>query len=151
VPGGRPSKLTAETTERFCHAVRAGNTREAAAHYAGITSGLARQWCIKGRQATSGKFFTFLTAVKRAESDAEIRNVALIQKAAQEGNWTAAAWWLERRRPKRWGRKDWHRHEHSGGPLLLVSEVVVVHAEEEANAGANGEATACQTAARRPG
>ncbi len=32
--------------------------------------------------------------------------MALIGKAAGEGNWQAAAWRLERRFPERWGRKD---------------------------------------------
>ena len=32
--------------------------------------------------------------------------MALIAKAAGEGNWQAAAWWLERRFPERWGRRE---------------------------------------------
>ncbi len=31
--------------------------------------------------------------------------LAKIQKAAADGNWQAAAWWLERRYPADWGRR----------------------------------------------
>ena len=44
--------------------------------------------------------------MKKAEKEAIARNVALIQRAAQEGNWQAAAWWLERKYFEDWGRKD---------------------------------------------
>lgn len=44
---------------------------------------------------------SFATALAAAESDAEARNVAFVQKAASE-NTAAAQWWLERRFPARW-------------------------------------------------
>jgi hypothetical protein len=32
--------------------------------------------------------------------------VAIIQKAANEGTWQAAAWFLERTNPRKWGRHE---------------------------------------------
>jgi len=32
--------------------------------------------------------------------------LARVEKAAEEGQWQAAAWTLESRRPERWARKD---------------------------------------------
>ena len=43
--------------------------------------------------------------IQRAESRAIARNVAIIQQAALK-NWTAAAWFLERKNFREWGRKD---------------------------------------------
>jgi hypothetical protein len=49
---------------------------------------------------------TFSNAVTRAEAEAEVACTGTIKKAAQDGDWHAAAWWLERRRAEDWGRKD---------------------------------------------
>jgi hypothetical protein len=51
------------------------------------------------------KYREFRDAVESARSAAEIRNVALIQKAANDGTWQAAAWYLERTAWQRWGRR----------------------------------------------
>ena len=59
--------------------------------------------------------------INNARAEAETRNVFLIQKAAKDGTWQAAAWWLERTSPKRWGR--FVRTEISGpdeGPVHVV-------------------------------
>ena len=34
-----------------------------------------------------------------------LRNVTIIQQAAGNGQWQAAAWWLERSMPNQYGRK----------------------------------------------
>jgi hypothetical protein len=49
---------------------------------------------------------TFRDAVEKAEADAEVRYSAQVAKAATDGTWQAAAWWLERRRHTDYGRKD---------------------------------------------
>ena len=42
---------------------------------------------------------------------------------ASETTWQAAAWWLERRFPDRWGRKQ--RHEISGGDKPIEIEATI--------------------------
>ena len=67
-------------------------------------------------------FLRLLRAVERGEADAHARNLGLIQKAAQDGTWQAAAWFLERRYPELYGRTV--RTEVSGpqgGPVKLES------------------------------
>jgi uncharacterized protein (DUF2384 family) len=44
--------------------------------------------------------------IELAESKAIALRVAQISKAANDGNWTAAAWYLERRHKKLFGRND---------------------------------------------
>lgn len=95
---GRPSKRTPECERRILDALRAGNTRKAACAYAGIDLHTLARW--------SAAHATFATAIEKAEADAETRMVAQIAKAASGGTWTAAAWWLERRRSEEYGRRD---------------------------------------------
>lgn len=106
---GRPSKFTPEVRNRILSAIRNGNTYEASAQYGGISYSLLREWIVQGEQDQAGEFLEFVEALKKAEAEAEVESVALIRRSAQEGQWQAAAWFLERRKPSEWGRKD--RHE----------------------------------------
>lgn len=44
--------------------------------------------------------------IYKARADAVVRAVAQIQKAANQGDWKAAAWWLERAMPGKYGTKS---------------------------------------------
>jgi hypothetical protein len=44
-----------------------------------------------------------LDAIKKASAEAEAKDLARIAAAADAGQWTAAAWRLERKYPQRWG------------------------------------------------
>jgi transposase len=67
----------------------------------------------KGREGKNGKYVEFFNAIKEAEAVAENSYLEKIQKAA-EGDpekdikpvWQAAAWYLERKHPDRWGRRE---------------------------------------------
>ena len=102
----RPSKLTAEVQQRIVDAIAAGNYMETAAHYAGIHKDTLYEWLKRGRAAKKGDetYTAFAQAVEEALARAEIRDVALIARAA-EHVWQAAAWRLERRYPEKWGRR----------------------------------------------
>ncbi len=102
---GRPTKLTPEVQARVVTAISGGNTRETAASYAGIRRATLFEWLARGRAARSGLFRDFADAIEKAEADASVTSVGLIRRAAQT-SWQAAAWWLERRYPDEWGRKD---------------------------------------------
>lgn len=86
-------------------ALRAGNYRSAAAEYAGIGERTIYSWMEKGAKAKKGPYKQFLQALKKAEADAAVSALQLVLQAAKD-NWTAAAWWLERRYPELWGRRD---------------------------------------------
>ena len=118
---GRPTKLTAETQERIVTAIRAGNYQDTAARWAGIDPGTFYRWMERGAQEDGEEEYReFREAVENAKAAAEVRDVALIDKAAQDGTWQAAAWKLERKFPHRWGRIN--RTEVSGpegAPIAL--------------------------------
>lgn len=124
-PKGRPSKLTPEVQEKICQLLKAGNTFRTACEVAGIGWSTGREWRTRGEERHSTRegdeeYAAFAAAVQKAEEEAAARNVALIQKAAANGTWQAAAWWLERKFPGEWARVD--RHEHTGprgGPIQL--------------------------------
>jgi hypothetical protein len=126
-PVGRPSKFTEETRSKILAALRGGNYREVACRYAGVSYQTFRNWLKMGEDPSSPpEYQEFLEAVEKAEADAEVADIALIRKAAQEGSWTAAAWMRERKNPERWGRKDRAAVELTGaggGPV----DVRVLH------------------------
>ena len=92
---GRRSKATEARIEALLVALRAGNTREAAAGHAGIVRTTLYRW-VESDPALR-------TRVEKAEADAEVRFEAQVAQGAGE-DWRAAAWWLEHRRPASYGR-----------------------------------------------
>ena len=102
---GRRTKLTPEVQEKVVSAIRAGNYAHVAANYAGIGRRTFFRWMLWGEQEKSRKFVEFRKAVKDAESEAEVRAVAMVQKHMAD-NWQAAMTYLERKFPDRWGRRD---------------------------------------------
>ena len=108
------TKLTPEVQDRIVVALRAGNYQETAALYAGISAKTFYEWLNRGESddPKEAAFRNFREAVEKAKADAEVRDVALIDKAAHDGSWQAAAWKLERKFPQKWGRVN--RTEISG-------------------------------------
>jgi len=94
---GRPSKYNEARVKRIVDAISAGATRKAAAEYAGIDQTTLIRW--------EQVYSNFANAIKEAEGQAEIKFTTTLAKAAQNGDVRAAMFWLERRRPKDWGRK----------------------------------------------
>ncbi len=104
-PPHRPCKLTPQVQETIVTWLQSGNYLETAAHLAGVNKQTIYTWLKRGQKEKSGEFRDFLDAVNKAQAGAEARLVMLLEKAATK-NWQAAAWRLERKYPKRWGRRD---------------------------------------------
>lgn len=108
---GQPTKYTPARIRTVIQYIRAGNYVETAALAAGIGVSTLHEW--------RAKHPDFAEAIQSARAIAEQRNVLLIQNAASE-SWQAAAWWLERSFPQKYGRHD--RIEHTGadgGPIQV--------------------------------
>lgn len=101
---GRRTKLTPDVQNAIVSALRAGNYQETAARYAGIAEPTFYSWLARGRDEPDSIYGEFLEAVESAKAASEVRDIALIDKAAANGSWQAAAWKLERKYPQRWGR-----------------------------------------------
>jgi len=102
---GRPTKLTRELHDEIVRLIEAGNYAETAAAVGGIQPHTLRDWIRRGARETTGPYAAFSSAVKKAEGRAEASAVLRIRKAGQM-NWTAEAWYLERKFPARWGRLE---------------------------------------------
>lgn len=113
----RPTKLTPEISKRICEAIRIGATRLFAAEYADIDESTFYRWIERGNNEESGPFHEFCKALKRAEAEGVVTCLSRIQSAAvgkikengklsdYKGQWQAAAWILERRHPKEYGKQ----------------------------------------------
>lgn len=97
-PAQRPTKYTPERVKSILSDLAAGIPKQHAAIRAGVSDQTLLNW--------EHKYPEFAAGIRKAEADAVARNVALIQRAAQDGTWQAAAWWLERRHPEEFGRRD---------------------------------------------
>ena len=147
-PTGRPSKLTPELQEEICESIRAGNYIETSAARAGVHKASLYDWLKKAgveldrvrRGKAEGLSFKvseraqpyvrFLDAVKKAEAEAEARDVATIAKAAEK-QWQAAAWRLERKHYKRWGRRALMEHTSPDDKPVKVQRIVIGNEEIE--------------------
>lgn len=104
-------KLTDEKTQEIFNAIAGGNTHEVAARLAGIAPSTFYNWMKRGEQAKSGRFKNFHDQIKKAEALAEAERINVIRRAMlaqgkfKDPDWKAAAWYLERRYPEKWGRR----------------------------------------------
>ena len=110
---GRPTKYNIERVQKIMNALSAGNTRRDSCAYAGISEDTFAAW-LKDKP-------DFSDSIEKAEADAAVRNVSIIAKAAQEGTWQAAAWWLERSQPKKWSKQTNVELSGVGGSPINVA------------------------------
>lgn len=101
---GRKTKLTKELTDEIVKRIRAGNYIKVACQAVGISHTAYFDWIKKGEEGIE-PYDEFLYAVKKAEGEAHVNYVAIIASQAPT-QWQAAAWWLERKFPDKWGRKE---------------------------------------------
>lgn len=92
----RPTKYSAATVARLEEALRIGATYAAACGYAGISEDTLSNW----RTNKSG----FSERLARAEAEATVGWLTTIE-SAQARDWRAAAWMLEHRYPREYGRQ----------------------------------------------
>lgn len=104
------SKLTKELIEKAVKIVERGNYYKVAIDVLGISEHTWYEWMRKGEVDTNkgvnSLMAQFFQSIKKAEATAIDRNLSIIQKAAMEGNWQASAWYLERKYPEQWGKRD---------------------------------------------
>ena len=116
-----PSSVwTPELEARFLQALDSGCFIETAAAYAGITKRTYYERLKRGARELARleqnprskpdpareADVKFHQQVARALAACEVRSVALIGEAAKV-QWQAAAWFLERKFPDRWGKRDY--------------------------------------------
>lgn len=98
----RKTKLTPFLLGKITGLLRDGVTINTACRAVGIDDSTYFRWLNDNRPI----YCEFSEAVERAQAECETCCVKIIRDAAEKGNWFAAAWWLERRFPGRWGKHD---------------------------------------------
>lgn len=108
--GGRPPQytiLSLDIQTKICDTMRRGVPFTTACRLAGVSPETGKKWLRQGRGlhtcANPAVMEAFVEAVELARAEAETVYVGHITKAAEQGQWPAAAWMLERTAPDRWG------------------------------------------------
>ncbi len=100
------SRLDPQTHRTIVDAMRLGTYLVTAAEHAGIAESTIRTWMTRGRKdLATGRttiYSKLVRDIQRAEAQAEVRIVGVIQRTAVAGDWRAGAWWLSHRHPSRW-------------------------------------------------
>jgi len=99
-PMGRPTKFTPEAKEKILVAIRKGAPYEMACNYARIDYTTLLNWKRKAEVDKIPAYIDFFKDLKEAEGHTALIWLEKIDKAMEEGLWTAAAWKLERRHYK---------------------------------------------------
>ena len=110
-PGGRPPLLTPELGAQIVALVGEVGALATAARCAGVPVRVAREWLARGLgndpdRPCTPLFADFAHAVERARGEFVARRIRRIERAAEDGTWTADAWAVERIDPDTWGRRD---------------------------------------------
>jgi len=117
-------KVPTDILNKICSFIKNGNTVETAARCSGIHRDTFYDWMKRGRAGEDG-YKQAAVAVDLALAMGEAIDVATI-RAASATSWQAAAWRLERRYPKAWGRKDHHHivqeRQIAGVDLARISD-----------------------------
>jgi len=85
---------------------------ETAAKASGITKDTFYDWLNRGAKQQKGIYKEFSDAALKAMEEATLRDLSVIDKAAQKGDWKAAAWKLEKSKPREYGTKKIIRVEN---------------------------------------
>lgn len=125
---GRPPKITQRPNpddagtygSRVIEALTAGAFLDDACLYAGISRTAAYEAINKGKDSRAlleehdktpadltenqRAYLDFADAVQRARATVAVQSLAVIRQAAAKGTWQAAAWYLERTMPQKYGR-----------------------------------------------
>lgn len=102
----RPYVLTPETQATIVLSLAEGNYIKTACEGAGTTYDCFRHWQRRWEEddPVAQEFADFFKAVKKAVAQGEEN--ALRTVVAGDTGWQGSAWFLERRFPKRWCKKD---------------------------------------------
>ncbi len=115
---GRRLKLNDEMIDKIAGIIASGNYVKTACDIVGIAETTYYDWMQKGK-AGKKPYVKLSEAIKKAEAVAEAKRVQTILEASEE-QWQAAAWYLERRYPDRWGKKERIDMEHAGSVSVKV-------------------------------
>ena len=123
----RPEKITPELIEEICNYIAAGYSYAQSAKLAGIAESTFFRWKTFGQlEGAETIYQLFCIEVQEASEFSEGEALQLVRSAAIRGrNWKAAAWFLERRFPEKYEKRNLPKAPISppdeGGAALSVA------------------------------
>ena len=105
MPKPKLFRFTADARRRFVEGIRLGATITMACQFAGFSRSAYYKAINLAKEQPDSIYGEFVAEVERAKGQAAIGWLAKIEKSANDGNWQAAAWKLERRYPDDFGRR----------------------------------------------
>jgi hypothetical protein len=103
MPVGQPPKINDELIEKICECLSLGMTITDSCATVGICNDTYYVWKGLGLKTPDSIHGKFLSKIKEALANGQKE---LVKKIKQDDSWQSAAWILERRYTKTWGRKD---------------------------------------------
>ena len=101
----RRTTLTPLVHKTIVDAVRAGGYFDDSCRFAGTPPSTAYGWMQKAlKPGADPQYKRFLADIDHARAAARLERVVVIRNAGQQGDWKAAAWYLERTEPGKWGQ-----------------------------------------------
>jgi len=119
---GRRPKINQAKINKICDYVKQGNYLKTAAQLVKLSPSTLIRWMNTGRdlleedmensnkmepsnKVLKNPYVQLLMQIEEAEALAEALHVQNIRQVAGKGNWTASAWYLERKHPDKWANK----------------------------------------------
>ena len=113
---GRKLLLDTALIDSIANWLKLGYYQEDAAIMAGISERTFYSWMKKANEIEENNpetenedeilFLQLMPSVKTARAESEGAHIRNIRRAADNGNWQASGWFLERSFPKKWGRRS---------------------------------------------
>lgn len=117
---GSPPKLTKELIKQICLCLKNGAYIEIAVIACGISKSTYYNWRKKALEPNAPALYKhFLDSTEMAQALSEMRDLDIIDKAAESGQWKASAWRLERKNPERWGARQFIEQNVSSHSVVL--------------------------------
>lgn len=130
--GRNAPDINADRVKTLIASLKNGAYIETACTYAGIGSSSVYRWLERGRaenerleegekpDANETPYWEIWESIEKARSEATLRNITLIQSAASDGSWQAAAWFLERTNPRLYGRRNYNEVTGADGGAVQL-------------------------------
>ena len=125
--GRQPSlEKDRQLTERVCARLAEGVSIQAAMNLSGVAERSYHDWMRRG-QAGEEPYEAFFVAASRARDSWKARLIQCVESAAQQGEWRAAAFLLERQFPAEFGPKHEEGERGSNGLLPPSAPGPIIH------------------------
>jgi hypothetical protein len=124
-----PRRFLPDVALEILQNLAVGATKDDAADAAGILGGRStlHNWKKQSNdpERSTPELRAFFVLTERAKAQRRIEALARIRKAASDGNWTAAAWFLERSDPENWRQRNSVIPENADGTPIQPPAVQI--------------------------